>query len=243
LNLIDEKKYSELEHRASQLKDDATMVEFLFLMREAYSLQHVFFSVLSKTSGTFSKTYGTYPDEWRELYIEHNLAAVDPVLRHASSQTPILWEMIDSLTPEERAVMETREKHGIGPHGLTIPLISSDGHTSLLSITGKADMDPDRNWRKRANVMVREFREIGMIMHAAYLRQNGQHPPKVELSARHVDCIRMIGHGMSIEQLAAFQGLSQRSAKQYMAEARKRLRARNNAQLIYNAIQLGFIEM
>ncbi|NTF18234.1 hypothetical protein G6L37_07425 [Agrobacterium rubi] len=241
MNLIDEKKYSELEKRAKQLKDEETMVEFLFLMREAYDLQHVLFSVIGKGPAGFSKVYGTYPEEWRHYYSQHNLSAVDPVLRRASSQTPILWESIESMSHDEEQVMRTRVDHGIGPHGITIPLISSDGITSLLSITGKSDSTD--KWRKRATVLVKEFREIGMIMHAAFLRLNGHQPPKVELSARHVDCIRMIGHGMNVEELASFQGLSQRSAKQYLSEARKRLRARNNAQLLYNAIQLGFIEM
>lgn len=241
MNLIDEKKYSELEQRAKQLKDEETMVEFLFLMREAYDLQHVLFSVMGKNANEFAKVYGTYPEEWRAYYSKHNLAEVDPVLKRSYSQAPLLWNTIESMTDEEAEVMRIRAEHGIGPFGITIPLISSDGNLSLLSVTGKTDSA--QKWRARSTVLVREFREIGMIMHAAFLRLNGNRPPKVELSSRHVDCIRMIGHGMSIEELASFQGLSQRSAKQYLSEARKRLRARNNAQLLYNAIQLGFIEM
>jgi len=241
LNLIDDKKYCELEQRAKQLKDEETMVEFLFLMREAYDLQHVFFSVLDKTASGFTKVYGTYPEEWRTYYSENNLAEADPVLKRSCSQTPLLWDAIESMTEEEASLMQARVAHGIGPHGMTIPLISSDGRLSLLSITGKTDSC--ETWRRRSSVLVREFRDIGMTMHAAFLRLNGHQPPRVELSTRHIDCIRLIGHGMSIEELASFQGLSQRSAKQYLSEARKRLRARNNAQLIYNAIQLGFIEM
>lgn len=241
MNLIDEKKYSELEQRAKQLKDEETMVEFLLLMREAYDLQHVFFSVAAGSPVQLIKAYGTYPEDWRDYYARNNLASVDPVLKRSYMQAPLLWNTIEDLTEAEAAVMRMREANGIGPFGITIPLVSSDGHLSLLSVTGKTNSA--ETWRKRSTVLVREFREIGMIMHAAYLRLNGHQPPKVELSARHVDCIRMIGHGMSIEELASFQGLSQRSAKQYLSEARKRLRARNNAQLIYNAVQLGFIEM
>jgi DNA-binding CsgD family transcriptional regulator len=241
VNLIDEKKYSELEQAAKQLKDEATMLEFLYLMREAYNLQHVFFGILDKASGTFAMMCGTYPERWRDYYERHRLSLVDPLFKRSILQTPVLWNKMDDLTTEEAALMKMRTEHGIGPHGMTIPLVSSDGNVSVLSLTGKADSSD--SWMKRAQVLFKEFRDIGMIMHAAYLRQTGTLPPKVELSARHIDCIRMIGHGMSLPEVAQFQGLTQRSAKNYIMEARTRLRARNNAQLLYNAIQLGFIEM
>lgn len=241
MNLIDEKKYSELEQAATQLKDEETMLEFLYLMREAYDLQHVFFGILDKPSGTFAKMCGTYPAKWRDYYERHRLSLVDPLFKRSIQQTPVLWNKMENLSSEEAALMKMREEHGIGPNGMTIPLVSSDGRMSVLSLTGKADSTD--SWLKRAQVLFKEFRDIGMIMHAAYLRQNGTHPPKVELSARHIDCIRMIGHGMSLPELAQFQGLTEKSAKNYIKEARKRLRARNNAQLLYNAIQLGFIEM
>jgi DNA-binding CsgD family transcriptional regulator len=242
VNLIDEKKYSELEQAAKQLKDEETMLQFLILMREAYDLQHVFFGILDKASGTFAKMCGTYPAKWRDYYERHRLSLVDPLFKRSIQQTPVLWEKMEDLTSEEAALMKMRTEHGIGPHGMTIPLVSSDGNISVLSLTARTDSNAD-SWMKRAQVLFKEFRDIGMIMHTAYLQQVGVQPPRVELSARHIDCIRMIGHGMGITELAQFQGLTEKSAKNYIKEARKRLRARNNAQLLYNAIQLGFIEM
>lgn len=242
MNLIDEKKYSELEQAAKQLKDEETMLQFLILMREAYDLQHVFFGILDRESRSFAKMCGTYPAKWRDYYERHRLSLVDPLFKRSILQTPVLWEKMEDLTSEEAALMKMRTEYGIGPHGMTIPLVSSDGNISVLSLTAKMDSNAD-SWMKRAQVLFKEFRDIGMIMHTAYLQQAGVQPPKVELSARHIDCIRMIGHGMSITELAQFQGLTEKSAKNYIMEARKRLRARNNAQLLYNAIQLGFIEM
>jgi DNA-binding CsgD family transcriptional regulator len=242
VNLIDEKKYSELEQAAKQLKDESAMLEFLHLMREAYNLQHVFFAILDQESKSFTKMCGTFPVEWRDYYERHRLSLVDPIFKRSILQTPVVWNKMDDLTKEEAALMKVRAEHGIGPNGMTIPLVSSDGNISVLSLTGKVETDGD-SWMKRAQVLFKEFREIGMIMHAAYLRLNGLQPPKVELSTRHIDCIRMLGHGMSLPEVAQFQGLSQKSAKNYIKEARARLRARNNAQLLFNAIQLGFIEI
>lgn len=241
VNLIDETKYFELLKRARELKDESAMLEFLVLMREAYRLQHVFFSVIDNTPGKFVQ-YGTYPKEWIDYYRKHNLSVVDPVFKLTKDQAPVLWENLEDLSEVERKVMEARAAHGVGPHGMTIPLVSSDGMMSLLSITGEVDGSSE-GWLKRATVLFKEFRDIGMIMHAAYLHLRGAAPPAVELSARHIDCLRMIGHGMNMNELARFQGFSERTAKKYVIEARKRLRARNNAQALYNAIQLGFIEI
>jgi DNA-binding CsgD family transcriptional regulator len=242
VNLIDEKKFSELEVKAIQLKDEEAMRQFLYLLREAYDLQHVFFAVLGgKGEAVFTTTCGTYPAEWNEFYSRHGFNLADPVLRRVSGNSPVLWHTMENMSPDEIRLMEKRAEFGIGPHGMTIPQISSDGRTSVLSLTGKTDAGD--SWKKRAGVLWREFREIGLIMHAAHLKLSHLQPPRVELSARHVECIRMLGNGMSVPEIAEFQGLKQKSVKIYIKEARTRLRARNNAQLLYNAIQLGFVEM
>lgn len=217
------------------------MMEFLKLMRAAYKLQHVFFTVIDNKTNLYENGYGTYPEPWKKFYIENSLHKFDPIMKHAGDNTPVLWEMLGSLNESERAVMEARTAHGIGPHGMTIPLVGSDGRLSTLSLTGTADTS--EVWMKRAMVLFKEFRDIGMIMHTAHMHHAGQAPPAVELSGRHIDCLRMIGHGMNVEEIAQFQGLSQRSTKNYITELKKRLRARNNAQALYNAIQLGFIEI
>lgn len=240
MNLIDEKKYSEVVLAAKELTDRAAMVQFLHLMREAYDLQHVFFAVFDKGSSASMMMCGTYPEQWQRYYDDCQLVRVDPIFRWANEHaSPLLWNKMENLAPEEDALMKLRHEHGIGPLGMTIPLMSMDGAISLLSITG--NMDPE-SWMKRARVLFKEFREIGLVMHAAYLREHGFKPAKVDLSQRHIDCIRMIGHGMNLEEVAEFQGLTQKTVKNHLKEARSRLRARNNAQLLFNAIQLGFIE-
>ena len=241
MNLIDEKKYFELLKKAGQLDTVEKIEQFLGLMREAYSLQHVFFSVLGDRAGSFTVLYGTYPEEWKDYYTRHDLARFDPILKRALLQSPVHWGMVQDLNEDEKRMMRAREAQGIGPNGLTIPLMSTDGYNSMLSLTGGPEDDP--NWSKRALALLREFREIGMIVHAAFLKLRGATPPPIELSPRHIDCLMMIGHGMGVDEIAKFQGLSQRSTKNYITELRKRLRARNNAQALYNAVQMGLIEV
>ena len=137
--------------------------------------------------------------------------------------------------------MDERAKHGIGPNGLSIPVVTSDGSTSVLSITD--DSFEPAVWNKRAIVLLKELLEVGMIVHTALvLRVGHAPPPAVRLSKTHVDCLRMIGYGMPVASIARFMGLSQKTIKKSLLEAGKRLHASNNAQLIYNAMKAGIID-
>lgn len=216
------------------------MEKFLVLIRDAYELQHMYFAVLSKGKFSFAKTIGTYPESWREYYRKHNLFSVDPVFTRSLSQ-PVIWENLVDLSEPEAAVMRERTKHGIGPHGMTIPIMNTNGDLALLSLTD--DGTDAQAWFKRAQVLLRELRDIGLILLAAYMESNGSKPAAVELSQKHLDCIRLIGHGMNIEDIAKFQGKPKNTTSKIVEEAKIKLRARTHAQLIYNAIQLGFLEV
>jgi DNA-binding CsgD family transcriptional regulator len=216
------------------------MQKFLELIRDAYDLQHMYFAVLAKGPYNFVTAFGTYPEAWRVYYRDHSLYSVDPVFTRSLEQ-PTMWENLVGLSETEAAVMRAREKHGIGPHGMTIPITNTNGDVALLSLTG-GDID-SQTWFKRAQILLREIRDIGLILLAAYMESNGGKPATVELSQRHLECIRLLGHGMSVDDIARFQGTSKKSTSNYINEARTRLRARTNSQLIYNAVQLGFLEV
>lgn len=216
------------------------MQKFLELIRDAYDLQHMYFAVLAKGPYNFASAFGTYPETWRAYYRDHNLFSVDPVFTRSLAQ-PTMWENLVGLSDTEAAVMRERERHGIGPHGMTIPIMNTNGDVALLSLTG-GDLDPQA-WFKRAQVLLRELRDIGLILLTAYMESNGAKPAAVELSQKHLDCIRLLGHGMSIEDIAKFQGKPKNTTSKIIEEAKTRLRARTNSQLIYNAIQLGFLEV
>lgn len=240
MNLIDERRYSELLQKARNLDGEAAMQKFLEQVRETYSLQHAYFAVLAKEPRTFAIAFGTYPDDWRTYYRERNLFKFDPVLTH-SLERPTQWASLTNLTENEAAVMRMRESHGIGPHGMTIPVRNTNGDIALMTLTGD---DPDaESWFKRVRILMREVREIGMILLAAYMESNGAKPAGVDLSQRHIDCIRLLGHGMSVDDIAHFHGRPKGTTAKIIEEAKTRLRARTHAQLIYNAVQLGFLEV
>jgi DNA-binding CsgD family transcriptional regulator len=240
LNLIDERRYSELLQRSRNLEDEAAMQKFLELIRDAYDLQHMYFAVLAKNPSSFASAFGTYPEAWRTYYRDHNLFSVDPVFTRSLEQ-PTMWENLAGLSETEHAVMREREKHGIGPHGMTIPITNTNGDVALLSLTG-GDVDA-QTWFKRAQVLLRELRDIGLILLTAYMESKGAKPAAVELSQRHLECIRLLGHGMSVDDIARFQGTTKKTTSNHIREAKARLHARTNSQLIYNAIQLGFLEV
>jgi LuxR family transcriptional regulator, quorum-sensing system regulator CinR len=87
----------------------------------------------------------TYPAAWIKRYLEMNYGGVDPIAREGTQRTlPFNWSELKINGPREAAFIADALSHGIGPHGLTIPL-TDYGHRGLLSISSSQS---DREWEE-----------------------------------------------------------------------------------------------
>jgi DNA-binding CsgD family transcriptional regulator len=238
--LIEEKKYLELLKQAGQLDTPDKSFEFVSLMKEAYGFDHVSFATYDESADTYIRVSGTYPKERVDFYRSvKEREKIDPILRHLKRHKPFIWADMTDLTPEEKVLMSTSYRLGVGPNGFTIPFLSSDGRMSLLSAT-QNDISAD-DWRKKVSVQKDDLIEIGEILHAAMLTRIGVQPPSIDLSERSIACLKLKGCGMNEEQIARTLGISARSVKNHLKTAREALGTRNNEQAITFAFKLRFI--
>lgn len=238
--LIDEKKFTELIRKASELRDRADMRTFVMLMKEAFGLDHFLFVTMAPDFATVHEVFSTYPQAWIDAYTaEDNIAKRDPLLLRLQRLKPVIWSDMKDLSDDERWFMDLRTQHGIGPNGLTMPFRSSDNQLSVLSVSQNNISAED--WIKKVSILRKEFIEIGEILHSSYLKMQGITPPAVVLSPRILACLKMKGSGLNEEAIAKFLGISVKSVKNHLEVARERLQASNNEQALATAYHMKLI--
>jgi len=105
----------------------------------------------------------TYPSAWIKRYLLRGYVHIDPVLREGFQRSlPFDWSELKITTPEEFELLKDALDHGIGPHGLSIPLRSKQGHRALFSMTSSG---PREEWDAFWLVNLQDVREIGYRLH------------------------------------------------------------------------------
>lgn len=67
-------------------------------------------------------------------------------------------------------------------------------------------------------------------------------PQRLSASAREIEVLRYHSHGLTQEQCADALGIGAESVKTHMAEARRKLAAKNTAHAVAIALRLGLID-
>jgi DNA-binding CsgD family transcriptional regulator len=240
--LIDEKKFTEMIRKASELENQDDMRKFVLFMKEATQVDHFMFVTMPADFSSMIDIFSTYPAEWFASYTsQSDINNRDPLLRHLQRLKPVVWSDMKNLKEDEQWFMDLRLKHGIGPNGLTIPMRSSDNKVSVLSVSQK-DISPE-DWIKKMSVFRREFEEIGEILHSAYLKTLGITPPAVDLSPRGLDCLKLKGRGLNEDEIAHILGISSKSVKNHLNVAKERLKAANTEQALVTAIHMKLLPL
>jgi LuxR family quorum-sensing system transcriptional regulator CciR len=66
-------------------------------------------------------------------------------------------------------------------------------------------------------------------------------PPRVTLSPRQLDCLRLAAQGKNSPEIAKLLGMSRRTVDQRIAEACDRLEVRNRVEAVAKAVRMGLI--
>jgi len=110
-------------------------------LRDLLHVDHIVYYLPKSNAAPYVRL--TYPAVWIKRYLEMNYGGVDPISREGTQRThPFSWSELNINGPRETAFMADAISHGIGPHGLSIPL-TDYGHRALFSISSSQS---DREW-------------------------------------------------------------------------------------------------
>ena len=78
----------------------------------------------------------TYPASWIKQYLTMNYVDLDPVLKEGFARTlPFDWTELKVESEAQGAFLIDALAHGVGPHGMSIPVRSKQGHRGLFSVS------------------------------------------------------------------------------------------------------------
>src|SRR5580700_5604972 len=119
-------------------EDTAEMEATITKLRDVLNVDHLVYhsSKLGASPSVDPYIRLTYPASWIKRYLQMGYVDVDPVLREGFLRTlPFDWSELKIQSAAEGAFLVDALAHGVGPHGLSIPLQSKHGHRALFSIS------------------------------------------------------------------------------------------------------------
>ena len=182
----------------------------------------------------------TYPASWIKQYLQNNYVDVDPVLREGFQRTlPFRWSELTISTEREMVFLQDALAHGVGPFGLSIPVIGKHGHRGLFSISFSRS---EEEWEAFVTASMPMLVEIANRIHQRVIRDVfGEDRP--HLSARELEVLRWTALGKDAGEIASILDISFHTTRGYLKSARHKLDCVTSAQAVSRAIKLGLLKL
>lgn len=182
----------------------------------------------------------TYPASWIKQYLQNNYVDVDPVLREGFGRMlPFQWNELTINTEREMVFLQDALAHGVGPFGLSIPVIGKHGHRGLFSISSSRSQE---EWDTYVAIAMPLLVEIANRLHQRVIREVfGEDRP--HLSARELEVLRWTALGKDAGEIAAILDISFHTTRGYLKSVRHKLDCVTSAQAVSRAIKLGLLKL
>lgn len=227
-----------------ELLDKAETIDDLHntcrLYCEAYDYDNFIYGARIPTS--FVKPYfvfiSSYPDEWRNYYVENEYLKYDPTVTHCATHSiPINWAQTDKTN---KIMLEARD-FSLNS-GLSVPLHTLQGEFAMLSVASSEGYQKSK------------IRIIDSVAHTqlliSYLHErvkkiisldSGQIERSVKLTKREQECLLWISEGKTTWETSQILKISERTIIFHLHNASIKLGVVNRQQAVAKAVIQGII--
>ena len=166
----------------------------------------------------------------------------EPPLRQAlASVRPLDWSALTPGTPARDGLDRIANRLGITPCGVAYPLISREGRQAMLAV--HVDAEP-RDWHSFRRLHDRDLLALAVEFHASMLHGSGpgrgeQTTPR--LTRREREALHWAAAGKSYWEIAVILGITERTVRYFMANARRKLNVVSNTQAVAEAAWRGLL--
>jgi DNA-binding CsgD family transcriptional regulator len=212
---------------------------FLDKIRDRYGFDHAAYAGSNPIAGTIH-AYVTYPEEWKQYYLEQRLHLFDPTLSVAArSISPVHWGRLER-TPNFDRVFGVSAEFGIFPQGLTIPVRGPYGDIGMLSVTRNC---VPSEWDLLIPMIISDLQSIAVHLHDGAMRSHTltRSLRAPNLSNREVEILQWIAAGKSQQDVGDILGISHRTVEVHLRSGRDKLYALTTVQAVARAIAMGLI--
>ncbi|WP_349370356.1 LuxR family transcriptional regulator [Salinarimonas sp.] len=185
----------------------------------------------------------TYSPDWQRHYLQSDYVNLDPVVSLGlGGVLPIDWGEIDRSKPKVRKIFGEAQEFDLGTQGLSFPIRGRHGEFALFSINSDV---PSHAWGAQKRVLIKEFMVISYYFHSWALRVEkvDQNDYALKLSEREKECLRWSAAGKTIWDTSAILGLSERTVRFHLENARAKLNALSTTHAVSKAISYGVIPL
>jgi LuxR family transcriptional activator of conjugal transfer of Ti plasmids len=184
-----------------------------------------------------------YPQRWIDRYFDRGYSRIDPVLRVARAQLQAFRWSGDRFTRSRSGSLHSffAEAHDFGiMSGLTVPIYSGFGRfTTMNFVTERKASDVERTLEEAREV----FELIGLYYHARIDTTLRAPSTRSEgsLTQRESQCLAWAARGKTKVETGEILGLTPRTVKFHLENARAKLEASNITQTVAIAVRDGLI--
>ncbi len=212
---------------------------------KSHGLDHVAYAAINLPSkdGPRSLTSTAYSAEWQKHYLQNGYVNVDPVVRAGlGGMLPIDWADIDRKDPLVRRFFGEAQEFKVGSQGISIPIRGRHHEFAMFSVTTQLS---EREWAGLKRTMMRDLMLVGYHFHSWALKAEGIDSTSgpASLSPREVECLRWRALGKSDWDTSVIVGISERTVKFHLENARAKLDAMNTTHAISKAVSLNIISI
>jgi LuxR family quorum-sensing system transcriptional regulator SinR len=219
--------------------------DFFDRMRAAYGIAHlVYIDIIpSSRSALLHRLHHTLSPEQVQALGGVGLVALLPLLRLvASSVRPVDHATLRQQMPAAEALFAHALRLGISAEGISYPLLSQTSRAAALSISLSLTADEMPLFLRSYG---RDIQTLASLFHAAMI--DAERPRAVSdeelglITPREREVLRWSAAGKSYWEIAVILGISERTVRFFMSNARQKLNVVSNTQAVAEAVWRGLI--
>ncbi len=226
------------ELRADSI-NHASFEVFLDSVRRKFGFDHAAYVGRNPIAGA-THGYVTYPDQWKQYYLDEQLHLYDPTISVAArSIAPVDWGRLERTQNFDR-VFRTAADFGIMPQGLTIPVRGPNGDIGMLSVTLNCSR---AEWEAFIPTVVSDLQSVAVHIHDSAMNT---HPltkalRSSQLSQREIEILQWVAAGKSQQDIGDILAISHRTVEVHLRSGREKLHALTTPQAVARALAIGLI--
>jgi len=182
-----------------------------------------------------------WTESWRQFYFQSGMIERDPLIEAiAFRDEPFTWTELrqdKKLAKIGTASLDRSAAEG-WVEGLVVPLARGDGRIGIVSMAGH---------QREPSQAVRAFLCLISVCLYGHVRglvaREGFAVPPAGLTAREIECVRLVARGQSDIAIARALGIAPSTAHEFVEKAKRRLQTRSRAEMVAVAVSLGIIDV
>ncbi len=205
----------------------------------AAGVEYATYAASNPLTGTMH-AFTTYPDAWKNHYMERGLHNLDPALNAAArSVAPVDWSRLTRAEGFDQVFAESSD-FGMPTRGLTVPVRGPLGETGLLCVCASM---PQREWQSLKRNIMGDLLTNAVHLHDTVMNSDPLMKTlrKPNLSVREIEILKWIAAGKTQQDVGDILMISHRTVEVHLRSIREKLCTISTPQAVGRAVSLGIV--